>query len=240
MSTKPAEDTRPLNLHQTVALFEQPDWIDQIEVNLEDMLADDSDEKRMEAYIGEELDRLFGPDTGPDAEKISQITNWVANLEQASENEHALSFPHRAEFERHQHRRKMYDRRAKRLREYIAIKLIDDHGGRFSDGQHRLHVRAVTAVEVLGTCENPAHVFEKRMKPHFEEELCKNFLPVSDVPPHMLKVKITVDKVAVGGMLREIMKKQEELRAKGVPEEEVPVVPAWGRIRKLRSTLVIK
>jgi hypothetical protein len=164
---------------ETVDLYPLPPAMSVLREKVFDFLDEDQDP---EEAIAEEIERLFGPE--PDAlwpERLAGLVRLLKVTEQAAVNEESLAQPHYQAALRHSERAARYKRAVEAYKDALRGKL-QEVGGRFSDGEIRMHIRSTERLEVIGTCE--AHSGD-----HFESGECLEFQPSRSMPPAFLRVK---------------------------------------------------
>ena len=147
--------------------------------------------------VDEEIERLFGP--APTAEwpdQFAALARLVLVTEQAAQNERALSYPHEVAMTRHKERADRFDRTVAAYRRKLAEKL-QVIGGKFSDGELRMHIRRAPHLAIIGNCSVHDGF-------HYESVGCQDFTIAEEmIPRRFLKVTVEPRKVLIRLALKE-------------------------------------
>jgi len=220
-----ANDVGKTVIAETRELFPLPPVFQTVENNLWEWLDSQEPGEQGEvivvddsAILQEELDRIFGPDNSEGSEHMAGLILWIRNMEQAAANEAALAAPFEAEAQRHRKRAKSLENRAQWVRDRLAL-LVEQRGGRFDAGLHKVHVRETPSAQVAGTCKNHGDVL------HYQDSKCSAFEVTDQLPATFARVKVEP-------RLAELRKHLLAEEAAGRPW------PAWARVMRRLSAVI--
>lgn len=147
----------------------------------------------------QQLDTMFNL---PNVEEhLESIVRWVKHHDQVVELEKAAAAIHQVAVDEHRERRKAAEASRDKLKIRLS-RIIHAQGGNWKGPDFTVFFRKQKTVKVAVLCDNPDHITDGKMTPHWESEHCRNPEPVEEVPTCFIKTERTVKR----GELREWLK----------------------------------